>query len=119
MEYIATYKINEEIHKDKLCQADFDFFFKYINKKKFTFVSLVPAEDAAEENEKWFGVVRWCSEDIADALKENSIPVTPENVAKLLNAVDTHHFTDYMISAGWDFIYEMINNVDFEQKAED
>lgn len=50
MEYIATYKINEEIHKDKLCQADFDFFFKYIKKKKFTFVSLVPVEEVEEEN---------------------------------------------------------------------
>ena len=119
MEYIATYKINEEIHKDKLCQADFDFFFKYINKKKFTFVSLVPAEDAAEENEKYFGVVGWCSEDIENALEVRSVPVTAENVGKLLDAVNTHFFTDHMISAGWDYIYDIMDGISFEQNTED
>lgn len=71
-----------------------------------------------QKKEKYFGVVRWCSEDIKNALEVKSIPVTPENVGKLLDAVNTHHFTDHMISAGWDYIYEMINNVDFEQKEE-
>lgn len=71
-------------------------------------------EQKKEEKEEWFGEVRWSKDDLADALEVKGYPVTEENVNKLLDMVDDHWFTDYMIQAGWEYIYEQINNIDLE-----
>lgn len=61
----------------------------------------------------YFAKVEWCAEDIENALEVSSIPATEENIATVLNALDNHFFTDYLISAGWDYIYQTIENTDF------
>ena len=58
--------------------------------------------------EEWFGQVRWCEEDLKNALEEQGYPVTENNIAKLYNACEKHWFTDRMIEAGWDYIYNAI-----------
>ena len=58
----------------------------------------------------YFGEVRWCKEDLETALKDRGLPVTENNINKLYVICSHHQFNDYMIEAGWDFIYSSINN---------
>lgn len=62
--------------------------------------------------EEWFGIVRWCEEDLKVALENRGLPATEENIAKLRNRLDDHWFTDHMIEAGWDYIYSCITDND-------
>ena len=51
---------------------------------------------------KWFGIVRWCDDDIAAKLEEMGIEPTDDNVAAVRTLCENdHHFTDGMIEAGW------------------
>lgn len=61
-----------------------------------------------ENHNETFGAICWATEDLENALDVNDLPVTEENVANLFNALNHHSFTDCMISAGWDYIYELI-----------
>lgn len=61
-----------------------------------------------DQEEDWFGIVRWCDADIANALEENGHEVNDENIAKVRNRLNTHWFTDHMIEAGWDYINDVI-----------
>lgn len=63
-------------------------------------------------DDKWFGKVRWCEEDLIGALKDQGLPVTENNIAKLSSLCDKHWFTDHMISAGWEYMYNVIDNED-------
>lgn len=58
--------------------------------------------------EEWFGQVRWCEEDIKAALEDRGYPVTENNIAKLSNLCNSHWFTDHMIEAGWEYMYNNI-----------
>ena len=57
---------------------------------------------------KWFGQVRWCEEDLRNALEDQGYPVTKNNVVKLRSICEHHFFTDCMIERGWEFINESI-----------
>lgn len=61
-----------------------------------------------EEEEEWFGQVRWCEDDLKAALEAQGYPVTENNIAKLYALCDRHWFTDRMIEAGWEYIYDNI-----------
>ena len=61
-------------------------------------------------NTEWFGMVRWCEEDLKLALEHQGYPVTENNIANLYNLCNNHWFEDHMIEAGWEFIY---NNVGY------
>ena len=61
-----------------------------------------------EKEPEWFGVVRWCEADLKSALEDQGYPVTENNIAKLYEEVSTHWFTDHMISAGWEYMYDQI-----------
>ena len=58
--------------------------------------------------EEWFGQVRWCDEDLKNALEVQGYPVTENNIEKLRALCSHHWFTDYMIEAGWDYMYNNI-----------
>ena len=60
----------------------------------------IPKKDDIE----FFGIVRWCEEDIEDALSRFGYNPTPEMVAIIRNCCNHHFFTDYMIEAGWHMI---------------
>ena len=61
------------------------------------------------EMDEWFGIVRWCDEDLYNALKESGVDATEENVCRLRHLLGHHSFTDAMIERGWDVIYQTIS----------
>ena len=63
-----------------------------------------------ENKNEWFGIVRWCDDDIANAIETQGYEPTEENIAKVRNAVDTHHFVDWMIENGWEYIYQTVDD---------
>lgn len=67
---------------------------------------------------EYFGKVRWCDEDLAGALEERGIPSTERNINMLREQCERHDFTDFMVSAGWDFINSAIGTLDRESKFE-
>jgi len=61
-------------------------------------------------NNKWFGMVRWCNDDIAGKLEDMGIEASEENIAAVRkNCENNKYFRDTMIEAGWDMIEEAIN----------
>lgn len=61
---------------------------------------------------EWFGEVKWCKEDLENALEVRGYPVTNYNVERLYNLCNSHWFTDYMIEMGWEYMYDHIGNDD-------
>lgn len=61
-------------------------------------------------NEDWWGIVRWCDEDVENALELGEIEPTKENVAKVRNMIE-RHITDFMIECGWEMIYDAIDSL--------
>lgn len=61
-----------------------------------------------KEGDKWFGVVRWCGDDLKNALEIHGIATTKHNVNKLKSLCLYHSFTDEMIERGWEHIYDEI-----------
>lgn len=68
---------------------------------------------------EWFGKVRWCEDDLKAALEDRGYPVTENNVDKLFVICNSHWFTDYMIEAGWEYMYSNIGDGDGWDKFED
>lgn len=64
-----------------------------------------------EKSETYFGVVRWCDEDIKSALEGRGVEATEELVGEIRNRCEHHHFTDSMIEAGWNTIEYIIDDV--------
>lgn len=65
-----------------------------------------------EDDDDWFGKVRWCEEDLESALKKKGYPITDNNVSKLRSMCEHHFFTDCMIERGWDYIEDQIGGGD-------
>jgi hypothetical protein len=57
---------------------------------------------------EWFGQVRWCEDDLKEALRVQGYPATENNVAKLKALCEHHFFTDCMIERGWEYMYDSI-----------
>lgn len=72
--------------------------------------------DALTECGKWWGIVRWCDEDIAAELQDNGIKATEHNINIVLNEVDDY-ICERMCEAGWDVIDRAIadHRSDFEK----
>lgn len=68
--------------------------------------------------DEWFGKVRWCEDDLKSALNTQGYPVTKNNIAKLYDICSHHCFTDCMIEAGWEYMYNMIGYDDGWDKYE-
>lgn len=62
------------------------------------------------ENTEWFGQVRWCEEDLKNALEVQGYPVTENNIAKLYAVCSHHGFIDHMIAAGCEYMYNAIGD---------
>lgn len=60
------------------------------------------------ENTEWFGIVRWCDEDIRYALDLAGFEPTIENVSSVRRKCEHHSFTDAMIRRGWEVMEQMI-----------
>ena len=72
---------------------------------------------ATRDTDEWFGVVRWCDDDIKNALETQGIAVTENNVDKLHRMCSHHSFTDMMIEQEWEFMYDMIAQNDWEEEV--
>ena len=72
-----------------------------------------------ENRKEWFGEVRWCEEDLKNALEVQGYPVTENNIAKLYEACNSHWFTDFMVERGWEYMYDMIGSDDTWDKYEE
>lgn len=57
----------------------------------------------------YFSIVLWQDEDIIEALANNGIEPTSENVQKLRDMIDEDDMCSYMIERGWDYIEQTIN----------
>ena len=58
--------------------------------------------------DEWFGIVRWCDDDIAAKLVELGAEPTDDNISAVRTACENnHYFTDTMIEAGWYMIEEI------------
>lgn len=60
-------------------------------------------------NHKWFGVVRWCDDDIKNALIDNGYSDTEENISIIRKKCEHHCFQDAMIETGWNYIHAYIS----------
>ena len=58
--------------------------------------------------EEWFGIVRWCDEDIRAALLEDGYEPTEEAIDLIRFKMENHGFTDLQIADGWDKIHQYI-----------
>jgi hypothetical protein len=61
---------------------------------------------------EWFGKVRWCEDDLKEALRVQGYAITENNIAKLRQLCESHWFTDHMIEAGWEYMYSHIGSDD-------
>lgn len=59
--------------------------------------------------EDWFGITRWCNEDIRNALVQHGYEPTEEAVALIRKHCEHHCFTDAAIETGWDYINAYIS----------
>ena len=62
-----------------------------------------------ENNNNYFGVVRWCAEDVADAIETQGFEPTEENVKTVMSELNEMALTAVMIQAGWDYLYNLVN----------
>lgn len=62
-----------------------------------------------ENNNNYFGVVRWCAEDIADAIETQGFKLTEENINKVMAEFSETALQATMIQAGWDYLYNIVN----------
>lgn len=65
--------------------------------------------DALTECGKYWGIVRWCDEDIEARLQEDGIKATENNIGMIRTEVDDA-ICDYMCEAGWGVIDRAIAN---------
>lgn len=66
--------------------------------------------------EDWFGIVRWCEDDIKHVLEEYGYETCPENIAMIREKCEHHCFTDGMIETGWDYINAYVEECDGDLK---
>lgn len=61
-------------------------------------------QDDYREPGYWFGMVRWCDEDIKSALEYRCIEPDDEKILRVRHQLSHHNFTDAQIERGWDYI---------------
>ena len=76
--------------------------------------AILAVADIDSDDTEWFGIVRWCEEDISTALQNDEIDPTPNNIAEVMNRLGNHAFEDLMIERGWDCIHDVIHSIDFK-----
>lgn len=63
-----------------------------------------------ENNNNYFGVVRWCVEDVMDAIETQGFESTEENVNRVMAEFSETALQAVMIQAGWEYLYEIVNS---------
>lgn len=65
---------------------------------------------------EYFGTVRWCEEDIKEALKLCDVECTADAISKVRSFCEGHHFIDRIIESGWNALYDYIDSELQEKK---
>ena len=70
--------------------------------------------------DEWFGIVRWCEDDIRAALIDRGFKPTKEAIALVRFSMENGGFDGHQIEAGWDYIDSIICNAadDLEREEE-
>ena len=66
--------------------------------------------------DEYFGIIRWCREDLIEALELCGIEPTEDAIDTLYERVDTHWFTDFMTERGWALIFSCLSDLIHENK---
>ena len=66
--------------------------------------------------DEYFGVIRWCREDLIEALEVYGVEPAEDAVLTLYERVNTHWFADLMIEHGWAFIFSCMSDLIHENK---
>lgn len=74
-----------------------------------------PEMKASEQREvkekgEYFGVVRWHEDDVREAFRQRGIDPTDEEVSRVIEFCESHHFTDRLIEMGWDVLDTFIGS---------
>lgn len=76
-------------------------------------------EYKAQQEKEWFGVVRWCDDDIREALEKRGLKASQDNVDEVRCRCESHHFTDGMIEAGWDALDYIVQTAILDEDEEE
>lgn len=60
------------------------------------------------DDSRYFGAVRWCVEDVENALEVCEVKATDEAIKAVVQFCKSEHFTERMIERGWDEMYDFI-----------
>lgn len=93
--------------------------FKCIKCEEIVYTENMCSSTKDTDETDWFGQVRWCEEDLKNALEVQGYPVTENNVAKLYSLCTHHFFTDCMIERGWEYIYDQIGGDGWDEYDDD
>ena len=64
----------------------------------------------SDRRPEWFGVVRWCEDDIRAELYNLGYEDTPEAISLIRTKMEHGSFTGGMIETGWDYIHAYIQS---------
>lgn len=114
MLYTVTYKkLGGSKYTDYILEENLKNILSIIAEdEKLSLISIIPEDQKLQT--PGFAHVCWDKDDLAEALENHGIDPTEENIEKLYNEVNTHWLSDAMIETGWDFIYESIFNINWE-----
>ena len=88
------------------------FFTKHL--EDICDAAILAVADIDSEDTEWFGIVRWCDEDISVALQNDDIEPTQDHIDEVRYRLGHHSFEDLMIERGWDCIHEVIHSIYFK-----
>lgn len=65
-----------------------------------------------DEDDEWFGRVRWHRQDVESRIFEMGYESSPENVSKVCDSLKNgHYLEDCMVERGWDCIENVISDL--------
>ncbi len=67
-------------------------------------------EITGNKEHEYFGEVRWCDEDVRNALDCCNAEITDSAVEAVREFCQSSHFTERMIERGWDEMYSFIES---------
>lgn len=112
-----AHKLFSELLSARDRDQHLEFFQEHI--EDLCDAAILAVADIDPDETDWFGKVRWCNDDIVDALQYKLINPTDENVARVRDQLEHHGFRDMQVEAGWDYIYSTIDNLELDDDDEE
>jgi len=97
--------------------ASYDGWLFYDSNGLSVFPEDLDGDVRDDREDKWFGIVRWCNEDIACKMVCMGITPTKKSILEVRDFCEKNKsFNDTMCKAGWDMIETAIRECDKERK---